>query len=196
MLTAIHTVSLEVDWADMVAHYLSGVHIKKCIFPLKETSQKSQRTLLLPSYWSALYMYKGDHRGFPGGASGKEPACQCGRCTRHGFNPWDRKIPWRRAQQRNPVFLPGESHGRRGLVGYSPWGCRVRHDWRNSTHTHTHTHTHVCKIASGKHLWSTGISAQSFMRTQRVSMGKWEQGSGGRWYMYSYSWFTLLYSRN
>ena len=23
-----------------------------------------------------------------------------------------------------PVFLPGESHGRRSLVGYSPWGCK------------------------------------------------------------------------
>ena len=34
--------------------------------------------------------------GFPGGASGKEPACQCGRRTRHRFKPWVRKIPWRR----------------------------------------------------------------------------------------------------
>ena len=34
------------------------------------------------------------------------------------------------------IFLPGESHGQRGLVGYSPWGCkRVRHDWVTSTHT-------------------------------------------------------------
>ena len=23
-----------------------------------------------------------------------------------------------------PVFLPGESHGQRSLVGYSPWGCK------------------------------------------------------------------------
>ena len=27
-----------------------------------------------------------------------------------------------------PVFLPGEYHGQRSLVGYSPWGHRVRHD--------------------------------------------------------------------
>ena len=26
-----------------------------------------------------------------------------------------------------PVVLPGESHGQRILVGYSPWCCRVRH---------------------------------------------------------------------
>ena len=55
--------------------------------------------------------------GFPGGISGKEPACQCGR---HGFNPWIAKILWRRAWQPTPVFLPGESHGQRSLAGYSP----------------------------------------------------------------------------
>ena len=46
-----------------------------------------------------------------------------------GFDPWVRKIPWRRAWQPTPVFLPGESHGQRSLGGYSPWGHkRVRHD--------------------------------------------------------------------
>ena len=39
---------------------------------------------------------------------------------RPGFDPWDGKIPWRRAWQPTPVFLPGESHGQRSLVGYSP----------------------------------------------------------------------------
>ena len=32
--------------------------------------------------------------------------------------------PCRRAWQLTPVFLPGESHGQRSLVGYSPWGCK------------------------------------------------------------------------
>ena len=58
--------------------------------------------------------------GFPSSASGKEPACQCRRCKRCGFNPWLWKIPWRRAWQPSPVFLPGESHGQRSLVGYGP----------------------------------------------------------------------------
>ena len=40
---------------------------------------------------------------------------------RHGSDPWVRKIPWRRAWQPSPVFLPGESHGQRSLAGYSPW---------------------------------------------------------------------------
>ena len=70
--------------------------------------------------------------GFPGGANGKEPACQCRRHERLRFDPWVRKILWRRAQPPTPVFLPGESHGQRSLVGYSPWGRkRVGHDWSN-----------------------------------------------------------------
>ena len=59
---------------------------------------------------------------FPGGTSVKEPACQCRRCKRCGFNPWAGKIPWRRAQQPTSVFLPGEFHGQRSLVGYSALG--------------------------------------------------------------------------
>ena len=38
------------------------------------------------------------------------------------FDPWVGKIPWRKTQQPTPVFLPGESHGQRGLAGYSPRG--------------------------------------------------------------------------
>ena len=48
----------------------------------------------------------------PGGASGKEPTCQCRRHKRHKFDPWVRKIPWKRAWQPTPVFLPGESQDR------------------------------------------------------------------------------------
>ena len=49
-------------------------------------------------------------RSFPGGTSGKEPACQCRRHKRHGFSPWVGKIPQRRSWQPTPVFLPGDSH--------------------------------------------------------------------------------------
>ena len=45
-------------------------------------------------------------------------------CLKHGrprFDPWVRKIPWRRNWQLSPVFLPGESHGERSLARYSPW---------------------------------------------------------------------------
>ena len=50
------------------------------------------------------------------------------------------KIPWRRKWQPTPVFLPGESHGLRSLVGYNPLG----HNESDTTeHAHTHTHTHT-----------------------------------------------------
>ena len=42
--------------------------------------------------------------------------------ARDEFDPWVRKIPWRRAWKPTPVFLPGESHGQRILMGYRPWG--------------------------------------------------------------------------
>ena len=61
---------------------------------------------------------------FPGGASDKEPTCQCRRYKRCGFHPWVRKIPWRKACQPTPVFLPGEFHRQRSLTGYSPQGCK------------------------------------------------------------------------
>ena len=48
---------------------------------------------------------------------------------RHGFNPWVRKIPWRRKWQPTPVFLLGKFHGQRSLAGYSPGQSRrVGHD--------------------------------------------------------------------
>ena len=50
--------------------------------------------------------------------SSKESSCQCRRCK---FSLWVTKIPWRRKWQPTPVFLPGEFHGQRSLVGYSPW---------------------------------------------------------------------------
>ena len=38
------------------------------------------------------------------------------------FDSWVWKIPWRKAWQPTPEFLPAESHGQRSLVGYHPWG--------------------------------------------------------------------------
>ena len=55
-----------------------------------------------------------------GGASVKEPTFQCRRCKRLGYDPWIRKVPWRKKWQPTPVFLPGKSLGQRSLAGYSP----------------------------------------------------------------------------
>ena len=67
-----------------------------------------------------------------GDSSGKESACQCGRPKRRGFNPWVRKIHWRRKWQPTPVFLPGKSCGWRSLEDYSPRGQKSWTRW--STH--------------------------------------------------------------
>ena len=69
---------------------------------------------------------------FPNGSAGKEPACQC---RRPRFNPWVGKIPWRRERLPMPVFLPGESHGLRSLVGYRPWGRRETDTMEVSEHS-------------------------------------------------------------
>ena len=62
---------------------------------------------------------KGDIKRLPRRCREKEPTCQCTRRRRVGFSPWVGKICWRKWQPA-PVFLPGESHGQRSPVGYSP----------------------------------------------------------------------------
>ena len=57
-------------------------------------------------------------RQIPWWFSSKEPACNAGDTGRLGFSPWVGKIPGRRKWQPTPVFLLGESHGQRSLVGY------------------------------------------------------------------------------
>ena len=66
---------------------------------------------LFPRYLPACKMWirlAYENKGFPGGTSGKESACQCRRHKRCGFSRWVRKIPWRRKWQPTPVFLPGD----------------------------------------------------------------------------------------
>ena len=59
-------------------------------------------------------------RGFPGGASGKEPTCQYRRHKRCGFDPWVRKMSLEEGMITHSIFLPGESRGQRSLAGYGP----------------------------------------------------------------------------
>ena len=87
--------------------------------------------------------------GFPGSASGKEPAWQCRRCKRCGFDPWVRKICWRR--HGNPLqYSCLENPMNRGV-----WWATVHEYTKNwiqlkqlsmhtcmYTHTYTDTHTH------------------------------------------------------
>jgi len=73
--------------------------------------------------------------GLPWWLKGKESTCQC---RKHGFDPQLEKIPWRRKWQPTLVFLPGKSHGQRGLVGYSPWGRKEPDmaQWLNNNSVH------------------------------------------------------------
>ena len=72
--------------------------------------------------------------GFPGGSDSKEGACSAGG---REFDPWVRKTPWRSEWQPTPVFLPGDFHGQRSLVGYSPWGHKESATTQQLAHTHT-----------------------------------------------------------
>ena len=75
-------------------------------------------------------------RGYPGGASGKEPAHQCRRSKRPRYYSWVGKIPWRRKWRPPAVFLPGESHGQRGLAAIV-YGV---------AESDTNEHTHYCHV--------------------------------------------------
>ena len=76
--------------------------------------------------WICISLYIKGHASltllFPGGASGKELTCQCRRCKKRGFSPWIGMIPWRKAWQPTPEFLPGEFYRQRNLTGYGLLG--------------------------------------------------------------------------
>ena len=104
------------------------------------------------------------------GASGKELTCQCRRPKRRSFDPWVGKIPWRRAWQPTQVFVPGESHGQRNLVGYSPQGCKETDMTEGTSHAGTRSSLQGISVASfllslvfiscvipPKHLWDPSV---------------------------------------
>ena len=61
------------------------------------------------------------------------------------FDPWVRKIRWRRKWQPTPVLLPGKSHGWRSLIGYSPW-CPKESDTTEQLHFHFYCHLEKIKF--------------------------------------------------
>ena len=60
---------------------------------------------------------------------------QCRRCR---FDLWVGKIPWRRAWQSTPVFLPGEAHGQSSLADYGPCGLEESSTVNATEHICTH----------------------------------------------------------
>ena len=110
--------------------------------------------------------------GFPHGASSKEPACQCRRHKRHGFDSWVGKIPWRRARQPTPVFLPGESHGQRSLAGSTHWVSKSQTwlKWLSKYSTHT-----VYIVIESCYFMSSFF--QKFKNIYTTSLFLWQFGS-------------------
>ena len=94
--------------------------VKKRMLPTSQHCHEAENEIIFTNGPSPV-------QGFPGSSLTKNPLA---KCRTHGFDPWVRKIPWRRKWLPIPVFLPGMSHGQRSLVGYNPWGCkRVGPDW-------------------------------------------------------------------
>ena len=81
-------------------------------------------------------------KDFPGSSAGEESTCQRRRRKKCGFDPCVRKIPWKRAWQLIPVFLPGEpprteEPGRLQSMGSQ----KVGHHWAANTFTTHHSHS-------------------------------------------------------
>ena len=97
------------------------------------------------------------------------------RRNRCRFDPWVRKIPWRRAWQPSPVFLPGESHRQRSL--WSRVSHRVGHDWSDLAHndmgqfllTSLYLSIYLCLSligsASLKNSWQVSSGVKGYLRT-------------------------------
>ena len=150
-----------------------------------DQSGKNKRLLLTPCLCCSCYsspnqwdtsLFSGR---LPRWLSSKESACQC---RRHGFDPWVRKIPWRRKWQLTPVFPPGKSHGQKSLVGCSPG--TVGHDLATE---HRHTYSVASSASSlvflGKHLkrslaslrmWSRGLACGA----GALQTGAWSEVTG------------------
>ena len=104
------------------ANIPSCLVLTRCIYHTLERKERKVHYLLLPeSHISDISTWW---------LNSKESTCQCRRCKRLRFSPSVGKIPCRRAWQPALVFLPGESHGRRSLEGYSPWSRQeLDSDW-------------------------------------------------------------------
>ena len=100
-----------------------------------------------------------------GNTCGKESTCQCRRQKRHGFYPWVGKIPWRKAWQPTPVFLPGESHGQKA------WRATVHSaakSWTQLRRQHAHIglqcSSNLKTVAQKGVFWACSEKVQLFKR--------------------------------
>ena len=110
-------ISFRIDWFDFLA--VQGTFKKLFQHNLKASILQSSAFFM--TQLSHLYMTLGEAIALTVWTF--DSMVEFCWCRRLGFDPWIRKIPWRRKP--NPVFLSGKSHGQRSLVGYSPWGHKA-----------------------------------------------------------------------
>ena len=97
-----------------------------------------------------------------------------------GFNPWVRKIPWRREWLPTPVFWPGKSQG------LSMELQRVGHNWATFTHTHVAAssdfHTNL-SIWENQVQWYVFIEPASWKLRQEDGLNEefWAAGRSAHW---------------
>ena len=138
-------------WATWQRHLILGCLWTSCSQPSWAWTPATRKQCLLfmsAGRMGCIVTQTHTQRGLPRWLGGKEPSCW-GRRGR--FHPWVRKIPWRRKWQpylwvrkipwrrkwqRTWIFLAGESHRHRSLVGYSPWG----HKESNTNEAIQHVH--------------------------------------------------------
>ena len=107
----------------------------------------------------------------------KNPPAKCRKRKRCGFDPWVRKIPWRRKWQSTPVLLPGKSHGQGAwwAAVYGVMQSRTQlSDFTFSFHFHalekemaTHSSVHSClENPRGGEVWWAAVYGVAQSRTQ------------------------------
>ena len=134
------------------SHPLSSPHpllLPPSIFPsIRVFSNESVLRIRWPKYWSFSFNISPSNK-YSGPISFRMnwlnllAVQETLKTLLQHHDPWVRKIPWRRRWQPTPVFLPGESHGRRSLVGYSPRGGKEL-DMTERLHFHFHRHVRYC----------------------------------------------------
>ena len=96
-------ISFRIDWFYLLA--VQGT--LKSLLQHHSSKESMTSNIVFPEFWTSLV----------GQMVKQLPTMQ-----ETQVRPWVGTIPWRRKWQPTPVFLPGKSHGRRILLGYSPWG--------------------------------------------------------------------------
>ena len=106
----------------------------------------------------------------------------------HSFNPWFGEISWRRALPPTSIFLPGESHGQRGLAGCSPWG----HKELDMTEVTWHTCTSPALIPHLQKISNMCPLAALAVRTQAALTNPWAPPRAPRAFNPSLFWVQFI----